>query len=276
MEIKINVNHQTLKRSDCNEVVSESINYLRIKFYFTDDWTGLKTVLFKHSLDETIYQVILDDDNSCLVPHEVIKDGSFDVSVFCGFRITSNSVRIEVIGTMFTEEGAEPENPTPSVYEQLITIANETKEIAQSVRDDADNGKFNGEKGEQGEKGEDGKNGIDGVNGKDATINGYNAVQIVGEGSVEVETVDNVIKIKSSGGESADLTEIKNEIEVLKNTKADKSEIPTKTSDLLNDSRYITSSSLSGYATTEYVNNAINSTLSGISNTLDAINGEIV
>lgn len=55
-----------------------------------------------------------------------------------------------------------------------------------------------------------------------------------------------------------------------------KTDIPTKTSELTNNSGYITSSALSGYATTEYVNNAINSNLSGISNALDAINGEIV
>lgn len=55
-----------------------------------------------------------------------------------------------------------------------------------------------------------------------------------------------------------------------------KTDIPTKTSQLTNDKGYITSSSLNGYATTEYVNNVVNSSLSGISNTLDAINGEIV
>lgn len=55
-----------------------------------------------------------------------------------------------------------------------------------------------------------------------------------------------------------------------------KTDIPTKISAFENDKGYITSSSLNGYATTEYVNNAINSSLSGISNTLDAINGEIV
>lgn len=60
------------------------------------------------------------------------------------------------------------------------------------------------------------------------------------------------------------------------NTKADKSEIPTKTSQLENDSKFITSSSLSGYATTEYVNDVVNARLSVISNTLDTINGEIV
>ena len=58
--------------------------------------------------------------------------------------------------------------------------------------------------------------------------------------------------------------------------KADKSETPTKTSQLENDSKFITSSSLSGYATTEYVNDVVNARLSVISNTLDTINGEIV
>lgn len=55
-----------------------------------------------------------------------------------------------------------------------------------------------------------------------------------------------------------------------------KSDIPTKTSQLMNDKEYITSSSLNGYATTEYVNDVVNARLSVISNTLDTINGEIV
>ena len=55
-----------------------------------------------------------------------------------------------------------------------------------------------------------------------------------------------------------------------------KTDIPTKTSQLTNDKGFITSSSLSGYATTEYVNDVVNARLSVISNTLDTINGEIV
>ena len=165
MEIKINVNHQILKRNDSNQVVAESIDYLRIKFFFTDDWSGLKTALFKHSSNEEIYKVILDDDNSCYVPTEVIKQGSFEVSVFSGYRVTANSIVVNVIGTMFTENGAEPAEPTPDVYEQLIKISSETKEIAQSVRDDADSGKFKGEKGDKGDKGDTGQQGERGLKG---------------------------------------------------------------------------------------------------------------
>jgi hypothetical protein len=48
-------------------------------------------------------------------------------------------------------DGIAPQPPTPSEYSQLIQLAEETKEIANSVREDADNGVFDGEKGEKGE-----------------------------------------------------------------------------------------------------------------------------
>lgn len=41
----------------------------------------------------------------------------------------------------------------PSLREEILKSYNEIKGIAQSVRDDADAGKFNGEKGDRGEKG---------------------------------------------------------------------------------------------------------------------------
>lgn len=44
----------------------------------------------------------------------------------------------------------------PTLREEFLRILNETKAIAQSVRDDANAGKFNGEKGDRGEKGETG------------------------------------------------------------------------------------------------------------------------
>ena len=92
------------------------------------------------------------------------------------------------------------------------------------------------------------------------TING---VEVVGE----LTTEDLNIKIPDVSGFAT-------KEELL--GKADKSDIPTKTSQLTNDKGFITSSSLSGYATTEYVNDVVNARLSVISNTLDTINGEIV
>lgn len=64
--------------------------------------------------------------------------------------------------------GTEPAEPTPSVVQQILTeaqnanvnsakakkLATDAKDIAQSVRDDADNGKFNGKDGAKGDKGD--------------------------------------------------------------------------------------------------------------------------
>ena len=46
------------------------------------------------------------------------------------------------------------------------TLADNAIEIAQSVRADADNGKFDGEKGEKGDKGDKGEQGIQGIQGE--------------------------------------------------------------------------------------------------------------
>ena len=71
-------------------------------------------------------------------------------------------------------EGDVPSEATPTQYEQLVSLANATNEIAQSVRDDADSGAFKGEKGDtgdtgpqgiQGEKGDTGEQGIQGNQG---------------------------------------------------------------------------------------------------------------
>lgn len=69
--------------------------------------------------------------------------------------------------------GTEPAEPTPSVVEQILTesqkanvnsaeakkLATGAKDIAQSVRTDADNGKFNGKDGAKGDKGDTGPRG---------------------------------------------------------------------------------------------------------------------
>ena len=59
--------------------------------------------------------------------------------------------------------GTEPAEPTPSVVEQILTEAQNAKDIAQSVRTDADNGKFNGKDGAKGDKGDKGDPGTGGA-----------------------------------------------------------------------------------------------------------------
>lgn len=157
-----------------DQTVSDSVKHETIKFSFPNTWEGyVKTVVF--SLGETILNVVLEDSNSlciseeeCYVPFEVIKSPAFTVSVFGTKderRVTSTKGTVKVLQSGY-EEGDEPPEPTPSEYAQITQIMNETKAVAQSVRDDADNGLFKGDKGEQGEQGIKGDKGDKGDKGE--------------------------------------------------------------------------------------------------------------
>ena len=61
-----------------------------------------------------------------------------------------------------------PEDKKDSFLQEVRQVMAETKKVAQSVRDDADNGKFNGSQGLSGKDGKDGEDGQDGEDGKSA------------------------------------------------------------------------------------------------------------
>lgn len=185
------------------QTVSDSVRFERIKFKFPDSWSGYaKTAVFRYK--DTVINVILDSENElctgeneCYIPHEVIKYPFFTVSAF-GVKdssvATTERAAINIIQSGY-EEGDVPSEPTPTEYQQLINITDETKAIAQSVRDDADNGLFKGEKGDtgpqgiqglqgeqgkQGEKGEQGPVGPKGEKGDPFTYDDFTAEQLSG------------------------------------------------------------------------------------------------
>lgn len=157
--------------------ISDSVGFEKIRFNFPDGWNGYtKKAMFK--CDETTVNVFLNADDTvctgqdeCLVPNEVIKAPQFTVSVLGvkgDSRATTGEAVIKVSESGYTK-GDFPDNPTPTEYEQLVNLANETKQLAQSVRYDADNGAFKGEKGDcgpQGEKGDTGAQGVQGIQGE--------------------------------------------------------------------------------------------------------------
>lgn len=153
--------------------VSDSVKFIKIRFSFPATWDGFaKTVVFKNG--DTKCSVILDekselciDEDECYIPHEVIKTPMLSFAVFGIFedsKATSSWAAIRIIKGC-GENGDAPLDPTPTEYEQLLKISEETKKIAQSVRDDADNGAFKGEKGDTGAKGETGATGAKGAPG---------------------------------------------------------------------------------------------------------------
>ena len=149
--IKIKVNRQLLT-PQVSGVVADSIKFLTASFETDNSWDGytLRAIFKPADGSEPKGVVMMKGDmlyignNTCFVPHEVIKSPGFSVSV-CGNRgdsfITTDEVFVPVKESGLSDSGL-PRDPTPDEYAQIIAIVNEIREVAQSVRDDADSGVF--------------------------------------------------------------------------------------------------------------------------------------
>ena len=186
-------NKLTVRNDALAKAVSDSVKHETVKFSFADNWKDyLKTAVF--STDEVdAINVALNRENmmcfsedECYIPHEVLKGKGFYLSVY-GVKgdslATSTKVKIEVLESGYAL-GDEPEEPTPSQYSQILEMVNETKDIAEKLRQDAQNGVFTGEKGdagEKGEKGDTGEKGDKGDKGDAYTLTDDDKAQIIGE-----------------------------------------------------------------------------------------------
>ena len=132
-------------------VTSGSVNVYLVQFSFSAYWDGLdKTAVFRAG--DTKISVVLDATNRCQIPWEVLENRGRPLE--SGVYGTKNGTVVlptiwATLGTI--KEGASPgENtqpPTPDVYSQILAAASKAEQIAQSVRDDADSGAFDGPPG---------------------------------------------------------------------------------------------------------------------------------
>ena len=127
MTLQFYVNNQTLSLNPAQKdikIASNSNNYLKARFIFqTSEWTRgvLRYALFTHN--GKTYKKILGIEpglksNECYVAPEVLKEGTFTVSVFCDDLITSTTEVIPVVASGYTENIVNQES-TPSVLEQM-------------------------------------------------------------------------------------------------------------------------------------------------------------
>lgn len=139
---------------ETEKLTSGSIG-VTINFVFSPEWDGLlKTAVFEAG--DVKNNVVLTAD-SCEIPPDVLAcpDKQLFVGVFG--ELADKTL---VIPTIYAEAGiirpgASPSGmtsapPSPSWPEQVQAIALEAKEVADSVRSDADAGKFEGPAGEAG------------------------------------------------------------------------------------------------------------------------------
>lgn len=221
MRLDFTLDRQVITRIDSNRVVAGSKGY--VTAHFTDvsgDWAEPVTAIFG------AYAVLL-EGMECAVPWEVLADpGAFEVSAFCGDLHTANTARVDVEATGY-KKGETPGDPTPDVYAVLVEKARRAEEIAQSVRDDADAGHFDGEDGKTPVRGVDYWTPEDRKPIEDATLDATTAAgkadaaaenASVGEASrtaFEIERVANeTARIEAeSGRKSAEATRVANESE---------------------------------------------------------------
>lgn len=127
-------------------------------------------------------QVRVGANNQIGVPIEATAEKGMGEIVFAGYKEGVRQIAVDVLYKVAPSSGAsgtEPAEPTPDVVQQIMLAANAAEKLAQSVRDDADMGKFTGAKGDKGdigptgpkgEQGPKGERGEKGDPGKDAVI----------------------------------------------------------------------------------------------------------
>lgn len=143
-QLQFSITGQIIKRTDDFRPVSDSRNYLYARFTFkTNEWDGhIKTAVFYRDEEENGYPVILSDNNTCLVPWEVLVSPVryIYVSVFAGDLITVNKESVLVRAAGYSSDVIEPS--TPDVYTQIMARLEEVEAYVDDRVENIDGGLF--------------------------------------------------------------------------------------------------------------------------------------
>ena len=165
------------REGDGNSVLG-TVGVEQVQFIFDSSWDGLtKFACFKNTgrpRRQQEIQVVLDKSNTTVVPWEMYTaSGSLYVGVL---GMKDQEVIKPTVWTLMSsvQRGVDPnadfgKEATPTIVQQMV-------DIVQSVRDDADAGKFDGKDGADGKDGERGPQGPKGDKG-DRGPQGYQGLQ---------------------------------------------------------------------------------------------------
>lgn len=139
------------------------------------EWVDYDIIVAFHPPKGESVQIRLGSDNTVYVPAEATAGAGTGELTLAGYTDGVRQISVSQIYRVAASAGAEgiaPAEPTPDVVQQILSAANEAaneaeqaQKVAQSVRDDADAGKFNGPVGPQGPQGEQGPTGATGPQG---------------------------------------------------------------------------------------------------------------
>ena len=151
-------------------LTSGMVQAVQVRFCFSPEWEGLtRTAVFRAG--QVSVSCLLDEENCCTVPWECLQTaGTHLMAGVYGTRaqemvLPTVECSLGLICTGAQPAEDTPQEPTPTLVQQLLTTAEAAAQTAASVRADADAGLFCGETGPQGPKGDKGDTGETGPTG---------------------------------------------------------------------------------------------------------------
>lgn len=132
------------------------------------EWVNYDIIIAFHPPKGDAVQIRLGSDNTASVPAEATAVAGTGELTFAGYTDGVRQISVSQIYRVATTAGVSgtaPAEPTPDIVQQILSAASNAEEIAQSVRDDADAGKFNGPQGPKGDTGPQGPVGPQGPKG---------------------------------------------------------------------------------------------------------------
>lgn len=136
--IDFSVIQQDLRRTDKNTVAADAAETVAARFDLGSEWNGLNVYArFQHGTE--VYDVPL-VDCCATIPHEVLRETGFNVSIFgedsAGARLTSARVFVDVEPTI-SNDGAPPIPATPSLLQRIDALVHASSESARNAAESA-------------------------------------------------------------------------------------------------------------------------------------------
>ena len=154
-KLKIEVNYYSVSPSRFIAGTAGSYGFEKLEAVFSPEWSSLsKKIVFQTPSGRSVSVLYFDEPID--IPSEVMAERGVSKFAIIGYEgekvLVSVSGELDVIGSLCAD-AEEAQAPTPSEVAQVIEIMERNTAITESIRNDADNGVFNGADGADGADG---------------------------------------------------------------------------------------------------------------------------
>ena len=156
---KIKATKSALAMTEQETLVCGAKNAYEVSFEFSHEWNGMTKIVFFNA-GKTNVKRLLDSSACCQIPWEVLTRRHKGMTLRIGIcGSDGDEVLLPTVwaslgkihcGVCAVQDALEP---TPDAFEEMVALNREAVTVAYSVRADADEGKFKGERGEKGDQG---------------------------------------------------------------------------------------------------------------------------